>query len=159
MSSFTLHDLQASIQDMLAFRELERFFALSEAFLEFIANTNPTRIISPTHNNYIFYQYNQDFQYKITRPLNTNLFIESLDESKVAFARFFDFLADLRKYKGKINTQRAYKKYIETGSVNRAVYTVQQAAGSIADSFENPNQSRKKAGQLFEIFVRLIIKE
>ncbi|HEX9389007.1 MAG TPA: hypothetical protein VF918_21970 [Anaerolineales bacterium] len=53
MSSFTLHDLQASIQDMLAFRELGRFFALSEAFLEFIANTNPTRIVSPTHNNYV----------------------------------------------------------------------------------------------------------
>ncbi len=45
------------------------------------------------------------------------------------------------------------------GSVNKVVYTVQQAAGSISDSFQNPNQSRKKAGQLFEIFVRLIIQE
>ena len=61
MSSFTLHDLQDSIQDGLAFRELGQFFALGQAFLEFIAETNPTRIISPTHNNYMFYQYNQDF--------------------------------------------------------------------------------------------------
>ncbi len=159
MSSFTLHDLQASIQDMLAFRELGRFFALSEAFLEFIANTNPTRIVSPTHNNYVFYQYSQDFQYKITRPLNTNLFIESLNESKASFERFANFLIDLRKYREKISSQKAYKKYIEMGSVNKVVYTVQQAAGSISDSFQNPNQSRKKAGQLFEIFVRLIIQE
>jgi hypothetical protein len=159
MSNFTLHDLQASIQYMAAFRELGHFFTLSEAFLEFIASTNPTRIISPTHNNYVFYQYTQDFQYKITRPLNTNLFIDSLDEFKASFERFIDFLTGLRKYREKIIRQRAYKKYIEMGSVNKIVYTIQQTAGSIADSFENSNQSRKKAGQLFEIFIRLIIQE
>jgi hypothetical protein len=144
MSNFTLHDLQASIQYMSAFRKLGNFFTLSEAFLEFIASTSPTRIISPTHNNYVFYQYTQDFQYKITRPLNTNLFIESLDEFKTSFENFVDFLIGLRKYKERVIKQRAYKKYIEMGSVNKIVYTIQQTAGSIADSFENPNQSRKR---------------
>jgi hypothetical protein len=144
---------------MLSFHELGNYFALCEAFLEFISETNPTRIISPTHNNYIFYQYSQDFQYKITRPLNTNLFIESLDDFKSSSERFSNFLVDLKKHKEKLSSQRAYKKYIETRSLNKIIYTIQQAAGSIADSFENPNQSRKKAGQLFEILVRLIIQE
>ena len=39
------------------------------------------------------------------------------------------------------------------------VYTTQQAIGSIGDSFDNPNQSRKRIGQLFETLVKLIIQE
>ena len=43
--------------------------------------------------------------------------------------------------------------------INRVVYTAQQAIGSIGDSFDNPNQSRKRIGQLFESLVKLIIQE
>jgi hypothetical protein len=43
--------------------------------------------------------------------------------------------------------------------VNKVVYTLQQSIGCIGDSFENPNQSRKRVGQLFEILVKLIIQE
>ena len=36
---------------------------------------------------------------------------------------------------------------------------MQQAIGSVGDSFDNPNQSRKRVGQLFETLVKLIIQE
>jgi hypothetical protein len=43
--------------------------------------------------------------------------------------------------------------------INKVVYTVQQAIGSIGDSFDNPNQYRKRIGQLFENLVKLVIQE
>jgi hypothetical protein len=39
------------------------------------------------------------------------------------------------------------------------VYTLQQSIGSISDSFEDANQARKRAGQLFEILVKPVLKE
>src|SRR5574341_874421 len=106
MSSFSLYDLQASIEDMFAYRELRHHFTLCEAFLEYISETSPTRIVSPTHKNYIFYQYGEEFHSKITRPLNTALFIESVDEFKSSFERFLNFLLDLRKYREKISSRK-----------------------------------------------------
>lgn len=69
------------------------------------------------------------------------------------------FLADLKQHQEAIVFQKGQKQYIESKEVNKVVYTIQQAIGSIADSFENPNQARKRAGQLFETLVRLIIQE
>ena len=51
------------------------------------------------------------------------------------------------------------QRYLETGEVNKVVYTAQQSIGSIGDSFDNPNQTRKRIGQLFETFIRLLIQE
>jgi hypothetical protein len=36
---------------------------------------------------------------------------------------------------------------------------MQQAIGCIGDAFENPNQSRKRIGQLFETLIKLLIQE
>ncbi|MBP8972833.1 MAG: hypothetical protein KBH93_03065 [Anaerolineae bacterium] len=159
MTDIALLDLQASVQDRSAFTALDAYSQLCEAFLDFIRKTQPTRIVSPTHNNYIFYQYGQEYGHKITRPLNTNLFIESPDVFKAAFERFVMFLADLKRYQEKTCDQKGAQSYIASGEINRVVYTVQQAAGSIGDSFDNPNQSRKRVGQLFETLVRLILQE
>lgn len=159
MTDITLWELQASVQDRSAFTALDDYSRLCEAFLEFIRNAQPTRIISPTHNNYIFYQYGQEHRYKITRPLNTNLFIESPEMFKAAFERFVLFLADLKRYQENTRDQKGAHSYVASGEINRVVYTAQQAAGSIGDSFDNPNQSRKRVGQLFETLVKLILQE
>ena len=55
--------------------------------------------------------------------------------------------------------RKASREYIASQEINRVVYTAQQAVGSIGDSFDNPNQSRKRVGQLFETLVKLIIQE
>ena len=132
MTEATLGDLQASVQDRSAFGALSDYFTLCEAFLRFVQSTPPTRIISPSHHNYIFYQYDQTYGHRITRPLNVDLFIESASDFRAAVDRFMAFLADLRQH---------------------------QSIGSVGDSFDNPNQSRKRVGQLFETLVKLIIQE
>ncbi|MGQ9550441.1 MAG: hypothetical protein ACUVWS_17635 [Roseiflexus sp.] len=125
MTEVTLTDLQASIRDTNAFNKLQDYFRLCHAFLELIKRVQPTRIISPTHNHYVFYQYDKSYGYKITRPLNTNLFIESEEDFKAAFERFMSFLYDLRQYQDAILDQGSVKGYVKTSEVNKVVYTIQ----------------------------------
>jgi len=51
------------------------------------------------------------------------------------------------------------KPYLDSNLINKVIYTLQQSIGCIGDSFENPNQTRKRIGQLFETLVKLIIKQ
>jgi hypothetical protein len=159
MTEGTLVDLQASVQDRAAFNTLADYSKLCEAFLEFVKRTQPTRIVSPTYHNYIFYQYGETYNYRITRPLNIDLFIESANDFKNAFDRFIAFLGDLRQHQETAIDRESARRYIESNEINKVIYTVQQAAGSVGDSFDNPNQSRKRVGQLFETLVKLIIQE
>jgi hypothetical protein len=155
----TLTDLQESVQDRLAFKKLDDYVAITSEFLAFAKRTKPTRIVSPTVSNYVFYQYGKDYGHKITRPLNIDLLIESPAEFKAAFERFMSFLADLKRYELATAGRKNCKRYIEAREINKVVYTVQQAIGSIGDSFENPNQCRKRVGDLFETLIKLIIQE
>jgi len=158
MNDIILEDLQESVQDKTAFKSLDDYFTICREFLLFLNNTHPTRIISPSHPNYIFYQYSEDHSYKITRPLNIDLFIESPTDFKESFEKFLDFLTNLKKYQETVINQNNYEQYIESKQVDKIVYTIQQAIGCIGDSFSNSNQSRKRIGQLFEILVKLIIQ-
>lgn len=159
MSVATLADLQVSILDRAAFGSLDDYFRLCHSFLVFRENTAPTRIVSPSHHNYIFYQYDEYYGNRITRPLNSDLFIESSAGFQSAFEHFIDFLAAIKKYQIVIAEQSNSAQYIASGEINKVVYTIQQAIGSIGDSFANPNQARKRVGQLFEQLVKLIIVE
>lgn len=159
MNEVTLTDLQESVQDRSAFGMLDDYLTICRTFLAFLQKTHPTRIVSPSHRDYIFYQYGEDYGHKITRPLNVDLFIESPTDFKEAFERLVLFLADLRRHQEAAIDRRNNRKYVASKEINKVVYTAQQAIGSIGDSFENPNQSRKRVGQLFETLVKLIIKE
>jgi hypothetical protein len=159
MSETTLANLQASIQDRTAFGELADYFTLAYTFLDFVQQNRPTRVISPTHHHYIFFQYDQAYGHRITRPLNSHLLIELPSVFQIAAERFFAFLADLKKWQHLIVDHAASQPYLASQEVVKVVYTIQQAIGSISDSFANPNQSRKRVGQLFESFVKLLIQQ
>jgi hypothetical protein len=159
MTEATLADLQASVQDRAAFHTLTDYFSLCEAFLAFIQSTQPTRIVSPSHHNYVFYQYDEHYGYRITRPLNLDLFMESASNFSSVFERFMAFLADLKQFRESVSARESFRRYVESNEINAVVYTIQQAIGCVGDSFDNPNQSRKRVGQLFETLVKLIIQE
>jgi hypothetical protein len=97
--------------------------------------------------------------HRITRPLNINLFFESADDFKAAFERFIAFLADLKRFQETVIDQDTKRGYLDSNEINKVVYTIQQSVGSIGDSFDNPNQSRKRVGQLFENLIKLTIQE
>ncbi|MBN1977994.1 MAG: hypothetical protein JW918_11390, partial [Anaerolineae bacterium] len=159
MTIITLDDLQASVIDKSAFGELTHYFMPGHTFLTLLEQTQPTRIVSPTHHNYVFFQYGETHGHRITRPLNTDLFIETADSFKSAFERFIVFLSDLKKFERAVADHTAKRGYLDSNEINKVVYTIQQSVGSIGDSFDNPNQCRKRVGQLFENLVKLIIRE
>lgn len=158
MNRPNLLDLQSSIRDTSAFTNLGDYLLVSQTYLRYLEEAAPTKIVSPSHHNYIFYQYPEEQGHNVTRPLNTGLFFESAEEMTKSFERFIDFLHVLKKRRGKIVEDTTYRNYIEAGEVNRVIYTLQQSIGGISDSFNNPNQSRKRVGQLFENLIKLVIQ-
>lgn len=130
-------------------------------FLIFLQTTSPTRIVArPTRNShYIFYQYGNSYEHRITRSLNTRLFMEMPSEFERAFERFMTFLADLKQHQETVLERKGAREYIESNELNKVVYTMQQSLGCVGDSFENSNQARKIMGQLFESMVKLIIQD
>lgn len=159
MTASALADLQTRVRDTQAFKTLDDYQAIGLDYLTFLANERPTRIVSPSSPNYIFYQYDEQFHHHITRPLNSDIFYTSPDTFGSAFAHFMDFLADAKRLQEHVAEQPGREAYFESGEINQVVYTAQQAIGAIGDSFENPNQSRKRIGQIFETLIRLIIHE
>ncbi len=160
MTGNNLSELQKTVQNKANFG-LNDYFTLCFDFLTFINTTQPTRIVSPSRQNkhYIFYQYDSAYNDKITRPLNTHLFIESVADFKLIFERFMSFLSDLKLYQETAIVRSGSQAYIETGEINKVIYTMQQAIGCVGDSFENANQARKRIGQLFETLIKCVIQE
>ena len=159
MTGVTLGDLQESVRDRSAFNKLDDYLSVGRAFLDLIREERPTRVVSPSQANYVFYQYDQIYRHKITRPLNTELFFDSTAAFEQAYDRFMAFLGDLRKYRSAASDRAKAGSYIESNEINRVVYTLQQSLGCISDSFDDTNQSRKRAGQLFETLIKLTIQE
>jgi hypothetical protein len=159
----TVPDTIAGLQELIQTKKtfsFEDYFQIGSTFLDYLQSTQLTRIVSPVLRNrhYIFYQYGSEYDNKITRPLNTNLFIESPEIFKESFARFIDFLSDLKRYQEGVNNLPHTASYIQSNEINKIIYTMQQAIGCIGDSFSESNQARKKIGQLFEILVKLTIQ-
>ena len=159
MNEITLEDLQESVLDKSAFKTLKEYQHLCLTYVDFLARTQPTRITSPSHPNYIFYQYTADYGSKITRPLNTDLFIENAEPLSHAFNRFTRFLTDLKGHQQKAVSLPDWKDYADTQEINQVIYTIQQTLGRVADSFESSNQARKRVGTLFEPLIKIIIRE
>lgn len=160
MTVITLEVLKATVRDKTVW-SLTDYYNFCYNFLTFVDSTHPTRIVSPSraNNHYIFYQYGQETSYRITRPLNTNLFIESSATFKDAFERLITFLTDLRLRHEGVYNNASNQLYLQSKPINKIAYTIQQSIGCVGDAFEDPNQTRKRVGQLFETLIKLLIQE
>jgi hypothetical protein len=128
--------LQKVIRETNTFT-LNEYYHITKTFLDYLQAVKPTRIVSPSSRNrhYIFYQYGVEYNNKITRPLNSNLFIESPEAFKATFERFVDFLADLKRLQEKVNDRDGTRLYLEANEINKVIYTMQQVIGCVGDSF------------------------
>ncbi len=158
MNGDLLNDLMKSVKDTNSFQSLDEYFEVCDSFLGLL-ESKPTKITSPSHHNYIFYQYDEAFKHTITRPINSNLFIENRTEFEANVPILMDFLQDLEREEGSIVNKTKWKSFISSNTINNMVYTIQQSIGCITDAFEIPNQARKRQGDLFENFVIKLIKE
>ncbi len=120
-------------------------------YLEFIKTELQTVIVSRNETHYRFFQYKQDGTYNVTRPINSNLML-SLENFEYSQETFKNILGNIKSKEAK---QEANRKLL-----NDYVYTCQQSIGAALDALpDKSNIARKINGDLFERFIRLIIKE
>lgn len=147
-----LKQIITKVTDKSKFSDLKAFINFCDDYLKFIADNLQAVIVSQNENHYIFYQYAQEGNFQITRPINSNLMYDKkqfTDASK-------EFLQILNTVK-KINKHDKPVREI----INNTTYTVQQSIGAALDGLPagNSNTARKLNGDLFERFIRLIITE
>ena len=135
------------------FVSLNDYMSFGLRFVDFISDPNniTARIVSKNENNYRFLQYKEDATFNITRPINSNLYLneERIDSS-------FQFFASVIKDTAKIKDLSAKEREL----LNKCIYTIQQSIGCALDALpasEN-NTAKKINGDLFEKFILLIFK-
>jgi hypothetical protein len=134
------------------FSDLAGYVDFCGIYLDYISTNLQATIVSQNENYYKFYQYNKDGDFQITRPINSKLMynIDSFNKAKKIFLKL---LKAVKEIKPENNDQRQI--------LLNSVYTIQQSIGAALDGLPagRSNTARKLNGDLFEHFIRLIIKE
>lgn len=132
------------------FLSVEDYISFCREFLQFAAIGLQAVIVSQNENHYCFFQYKQDGNYGITRPLNSLLMYATSEIEKIE-KDFPRILAAVRD----VAAEDAGSREILT----RSIYTIQQSIGAALDALPagDSNKARKINGDLFEKFVQLLL--
>lgn len=143
-----LNELVSFASDKDNFRRPEDYATFCSNYLEFIHENLQAVIVSKNETHYRFFQYKEDGHYNVTRPINSRLFL-STDEFSDAAEMFISSFDNLKE----INQD-------ESENINKFVYTCQQSIGATLDALPagKSNNARKINGDLFEKYIRLLIK-
>ncbi|KKD39632.1 MAG: hypothetical protein WAN66_00820 [Limnoraphis robusta] len=138
--------------DKERFQTLEDYISFCKEYLSFVEIGLQAKIVSQNENHYQFYQYRDDADYNITRPINTLLMYE---ESTFETASI-EFLQTLEQLKDRQLPANSLRHVLVC-----TIYTIQQSIGAALDALPSgrSNQARKVNGDLFERLIRLIISE
>ena len=147
-----LKQLTNKVTDKCNFADLKAFIKFCDEYLHFISDNLQAIIVSQNENHYQFFQYKKDGNFQITRPINSNLMYDAKEFSKAAK----EFLRILQHIKTIDKNDKSIRSLL-----NNATYTIQQSVGSALDALPagKSNTARKLNGDLFEHFIRLIIRE
>jgi len=145
-----LEQLVSRASDKTRFESIENYIDFCKYYLQFALDGLQAVIVSRNETHYRFFQYKQDGNFNITRPINSNIMI-SVDDYDAMQASFLYSLLHIREIQ---NPQ-------DRDCINRVVYTCQQAIGATLDALPagQSNTARKVNGDLFERFIRLIISK
>lgn len=134
------------------FTDLKAYITFCIEYLSYVADNLQATIVSQNENNYRFYQYNEEGSFQITRPINANLMYDAanFDSASNEFLKILGSIKDVNKQ------DNGVRKLI-----NNSTYTIQQSIGAALDALPAglSNTARKLNGDLFEHFIRLIIRE
>ena len=134
------------------FSDLKGYVDFCSIYLDYISTNLQATIVSQNENYYKFYQYNKDGDFQITRPINSNLMYNagSFSKDKIEFIKLLKTAKDIKLENNDLRK-----------IILNSVYTIQQSIGAALDGLPagRSNTARKLNGDLFEHFIRLIIKE
>lgn len=147
-----LKQLVNKAKDKSNFVDLKAYITFCNEYLNYISDNLQATIVSQNENHYRFYQYKKEGNFQITRPINSNLMYDGKSFAKASK----EFLKVLRSIKTINKKDEAVRNIL-----NNATYTIQQSVGSALDGLPagQSNTARKLNGDLFEHFIRLIIRE
>ena len=147
-----LKQIVKNAKDKSNFVNLKAYINFCDEYLTYICDNLQAIIISQNENNYQFFQYKKEGNFQITRPINSNLMYDAKEFSKTS-KEFLKILHSIRTINKNDNSIRSI--------INNATYTIQQSIGSALDGLPagQSNTARKLNGDLFEHFIRLIIRE
>jgi hypothetical protein len=145
----TLAQLVEWAKNKTRFNTLADYSAFANEYLMFIFDNLQAVIVSQNENHYRFFQYKQDGDFNVTRPINSNLMI-----SADAFSQAKDDFDYAMKHIKEIIDDTTMR-----GNINNFVYTCQQSIGATLDALPagETNTARKLNGDLFERYIRLIL--
>ena len=134
------------------FTDLKAYITFCTEYLSYIADNLQATIVSQNEHNYRFYQYNEEGGFQITRPINANLMYDVANFAS-ASNEFLKILGSIKDVNKQDNEVRKL--------INNSTYTIQQSIGAALDALPAglSNTARKLNGDLFEHFIRLIIRE
>ena len=145
-----LKELLEIATDKNNFTIVDDYLNYAENYLNFIFDGLQAVIVSKNETDYRFFQYKDDGEFNITRPINSRLMysIENFSKERKQFIYSL-------KHIHEITDSVLYKSVI-----NNMVYTCQQCIGASLDALPagKSNTARKINGDLFERFVREILK-
>jgi hypothetical protein len=147
-----LKELINKAKDKNAFKDLKAYIEFCDEYLHYISDNLQAVIVSQNENHYRFFQYGKEGDFQITRPVNSNLMYDAKEFSKVSkeFLKILQTVKTIDKKDGSVRD-----------ILNNATYTIQQSVGSALDGLPagQSNTARKLNGDLFEHFIRLIVRE
>lgn len=148
----TLNKLINTATNKEKFQSISDYTDFCLMYLEFIKTKLQAVIVSRNENNYRFFQYKQNGTYNVTRPINSNLML-SYEDFESSQDNFLNLLSNIKSNESQ---QKANRKLL-----NDYIYTCQQSIGAALDALpaNKSNTARKINGDLFERFIRLIIRE
>lgn len=146
----TLKELIEWAEDKTRFQNIDDYSMFCEAYLNFIFDGLQAVIVSQNENHYRFFQYREDGNFNISRPINSKLMIP-IEEFEKAWGNF-DYT--LKHIKEIVNDKES------RSLINKFIYTCQQAIGAVLDAVPagKSNTARKINGDLFERYIRLILR-
>ena len=148
----TLTQLVNTAATKTNFTSISDYVQFCKTYLNFVSTELQAVIVSQNENHYRFYQYKEDGQFNITRPINSNLMYGSDDETKIG-RDFVHLLHNIRDLPEDDSSNREI--------IVRGIYTIQQSIGAALDALPagRSNTARKINGDLFERFIQLLLKE
>ncbi|MFK1491343.1 hypothetical protein ACIWPR_18470, partial [Acinetobacter baumannii] len=136
--------------DKTRFTTIDKYIDFCKFYLEYIDINIQARIVSQNENKYQFIQYNEEGNFNITRPINSELMYGTVEFDNATL-----ILKDtLRMLANGEQPPESNRKFL----IN-SIYTIQQSIGATLDALPagKSNQARKVNGDLFERFIQLLI--
>ena len=147
-----LKSIVANAIDKKKFVDLNDYLEFCRIYLDYAAEHLQAVIVSQNENHYCFYQYDSTGDFQITRPINLKIMYDANGFSEAGK----EFLKILKNAKDISLKDVASRKILNNGT-----YTIQQSIGAALDGLKvgKSNTARKLNGDLFENFIRLILRE